>query len=219
MPEFSLGNSLLLGFLGFGLLMLIGFIYWIESKKPKQTADPIQKGIVLTVFIWAVLFLAEAFGFFEQHWNQKHFYIHLILAFCIVGIFLMVAIRKKPKSYEQQKVKVMNLIEEEYKAREYQGAAFFPLLIVYKLTIEDKKDPLSTRGEIGNFYVLAFNEAKPMTVWCQLNIYTLQVLHLQYDPPQEKITELYGKELPTSDFFSSQFEDQIERKEDVKPRE
>ena len=212
-------NSLFWGLAALGGFALIGVIYWIESKKPKQPADPIQRGIILTVFLWSVLWLAEAIGFFSKGWNQKHFYIHLIFAFCIVGIFLMVAIRKKPKSYEQQKIKVMNLIEEEYKAREYQGAAFFPLLIVYKLTIEDKKDPLSTRGEIGNFYVLAFNEAKPMTVWCQLNIYTLQVLHLQYDPPQEKITELYGKELPTSDFFSSQFEDQIERKEDVKPRE
>lgn len=202
-------NQLFWGLVAIGGFILVGFIYWVDSKKPREKTDPMQKGILLTVFLWCVLFLGEAVGFFEKGWNTKHWYVHICIAFVIVGIYLLVSLRKRAKTYEEQKRKVLDVIEMEYDAKVYQGGGFFPFLVAYKVTIENANVE-ATRGEVGNFLVLANTPSKSLFVFAQLNIYTLQLLHLQFDPPQEKLFELYGKSLPTKDQFVSQYDDSVE---------
>jgi len=210
----ELAHTLTYGLLAVLLFCIIAFIYWTERryKDNKAVPDPIQKGIVISFLVVAVFFLAEAVGFLEKGWNQKNFWIHLLLVFIIVSLYLLVAYRKKAKTFIEQEKKVRQLVFGIYNAEEYKGQAYVPFLVAYKVAVENE-DKEATRGEIGNFLVLA-KSSKLIYVWVQLNIYTLQELHIQYDPPQEKLLELYGKRIPTADKFVEQFE---EKEEDGKP--
>lgn len=202
-------SPLVIGLISVSIIALLGLIYWVDSKKKtKEKNDPIWKGIVYTLLIWASLFLAESFGFFEKGWNQEHFYIHIIVAFCLVGIFMFVANRRKPLSYEKQKAIVLSLLDSEYNAETYKGGANISLTDTYRVTIEG--DSTSTRGEVGNFWVEAIMAHKVMTFFYQLNIYTGVLLHMQKEPPSEIKWKLIDKKVSVSDEFGSQFDDEEE---------
>lgn len=205
----EIAHSILFSVLGLGMFSLIALIYWIEWKKSQNgqnKRDPMTKGIIWSLVPLGIMFIAEAVGYFEKGWVQKNFWIPLLIAFCIVGVYMYVASRKKAYPYPKQKERAHNHIFEEFRASNYSGEAFIPWLVAYKLTIEDQKNSESTRGEVGNFLVLAQVATKTIFVFVQLNIYTLQLLHLQIDPPAEHMIEVYGKNVPTKDSFLEEFE-------------
>src|SRR3990167_9251799 len=121
--------------IAFGFFISLAIMYWAQRKYPVKEPknDPVYKGIFLSFLLWGILFLAEGIGYFEKGWNQNHFYIHLIIAFAIVSIFLIVAYRKKPLYYEKQKAIVEKYILLEYKSEKYVGEANIAWLMVYKI--------------------------------------------------------------------------------------
>ena len=204
MPISDFLHPVFIGIITLGFFGLLGFIYYIESKKPKEKTDPVVKGIMLSLLLIGLLFLAELIGFFEKGWNQKHFLIHIAIGFVIIGIYLIVAYRKKPLSYSKQKQIVKGYAISEYGGAEYVGDADIDWLEVYKLTVEGKSQ--DTRGEVGNFLVVL--KAKNLKkIWIQINVFTGQLLHLQKEPPIELMNRLLGQESPKNDPLAGEFEE------------
>src|SRR3989338_7381338 len=172
-------NAVLWGFLALCATIAICYLSYIDYKKAQlgqKKTDPIHSGVILTLIIWSALFLAESVGYFESGWNKSHFYIHIILAFLIVGFYLKLALRKKALSYEKQKAIAVKYIQSEFSAGKFAGEADINWLQAYKVTIES--DPDNTRGEVGTFIAMV-KAATTFKVWVEINIYTGQLLHLR----------------------------------------
>tara|TARA_Y100000310_G_scaffold344369_1_gene456807 strand:+ start:1981 stop:2625 length:645 start_codon:yes stop_codon:yes gene_type:complete len=205
-------NLILIGFLGLFFFALIGFIMWLDYKKSKdgkKQVDPVQKGLFLTFLLWGAMFMAEAVGFFESGWNRDHFYIHLILAFVVVGIFLIVASRKKPLSFKKQVSIVKNIVSDVYTATPYVGLANMDWLNVYKITKEGSIE--EGTGQAGNFLLEFDSKSTLMKIWVKINVYTGQLLHLQKSPPILLENKLLGSDSPYKDDYAEQFEDKNEK--------
>lgn len=201
-------NSVIWGFAALGFFLLIGFIYWIDSKKPSKKRDPITKAIILSGFLMAVMFTAEAVGYLEKGWNSENFWVHILLVMSMISMFLFIANRKKPLSYEKQKRIAKTYIAQEYYGKDYVGTADVPWLLVYKLTVDGQQE--DTRGEIGNFLV-EIKAASLFKIWVQINVYTGQLLHLQSNPPSRLSHELLDKDSPKKDQFGKEFEGEEEK--------
>ena len=206
MTDFT--HPVFLGLMGFGFMIFIAVIYWIEYKKSQhgqKKMDPVSKGLILSGLLIMVFFVAESVGYLEKGFNQQYFWVHILIAIIIVSIFLFVAYSKRPLPYKKQKQIVKDLIDQEYQAESYIGGAFAPWLVVYKMTVKRGSES-NQAGEVGNFLALA-QLKKLMYIWVQINIYTGHVTHLQIDPPQELLTRLMGEDIPVADKFAEAFED------------
>lgn len=216
----EIGHAIIYGLVAFGFFTFIAVLSWIDYKKSQTSkdkkVDPIQKGVILSFLLIGVLFLAEAVGFFEKGWMQKHWWLMILIVITIISVYMFVAVKKQPMSYEKQKEIVRKIIASEYEADSYIGDANVHFLKVYKLTVEGESD--ETRGEVGNFLVEVKAEDL-IKIWIQINVYTGQLLHIQISPPVLLENRLLGAESPKKDMLGEQFEDNKPNLKDGTPAE
>lgn len=194
----------------FGFFIALCVIYYIDYLKGKEKKDskidPVSKGLMLSFLISGLMFLGEAFGFFEEGFNSKFLWLHFVIAVSLITIFMFVAKRKNPLPYNKQRKIAINYVKDEYYTNEYVGLGSISPLCVYKLTIEGNAD--ETRGEVGNFLI----ELKADNIrkyWVAINIYNGALLHLQENPPLLLENRLLGKVLPVKrDQLLKEFDDE-----------
>ena len=205
----DLGYALVIGLAILCSFGLIGFIAWVEFKKSMQGTrkpDPLFKGLIISFTISGMLFLAEAVGFFEKGWNQKFFWIHLLLLFTVISIYMLVASRKKPLPYWKQKLIVINVLKAEYFADIYTGLGNIRFLDSYNYLKIGESD--ETIGEVGSF-LCNIQAEDTFKVWVQINAFTGQLLKLRPNPPTEVEYEALKGKPALKDRFSEEFEGKI----------
>jgi len=210
----EVAHAIIFGLVAIGFFILIAVLSWIDYKKAQNgenKVDPVQKGLILAFLIIGILFLAEAVGYFEKGWNQKNFWIHIILVGSIVAVYLFVAHRKNPLSYEKQKNIIRQYISTEYLSDSYIGDANINFLSVYKLTVDGERE--DTRGEVGNF-LIEVKAGDLLKIWVQINVYTGQLLHIQANPPTMLENRLLGSDTPKNDRLSEEFDNDDSNKQD-----
>jgi len=199
------------GLIAVGFFILFGFIYWVDYKKSlhtKNKTNPILKALILSFLMIAFLFLAESLGYFPKNWNSEHFYYHLSFVLIMLVLFMWLAKRKTPKSYEEQKTKILIILKDEFKGELYTGNANIDWLLAYKHTINSGNNE-DTNGEIGNFFIRCVKGGKTtFTCWIQINVFTLQLLYIQPHPQYEQVQKYLSEFSPTKDNFNKEFEEE-----------
>jgi hypothetical protein len=202
----DLGYSIVLGLGIFCTFGLIGFLSWLDFKKSEHNTkktDPILKALIISFGLSGILFLAEAVGYFEKGWNQKFFWVHILILVSIISIYMIIASRKKPLPYWKQKAIIKQILKEEYEADSYVGKANIRFLQSYNYLKEGEIE--ETRGEVGSFLVKVKAE-DVFRVWVKINAYTGQLLKLRPDPPLGLETEALKGKAPVKDEFLEEFE-------------
>jgi hypothetical protein len=182
---YNIGNSILLASIVLGLFALIGFMYYVDYKRKQgqkeQRMDPVTKGVLISGLWISVWLLGELFGFLERGWNGKHWWLHVVFVTVTIMIFLWVARRLNPLSYEKQRRIALDHAIREFRGQEYVGKADVPTLKQYKISEDGPRKEL--RGLVGNFLFELWSRPLLYRCWVRIDVYTGIILHIQPNPP------------------------------------
>ena len=116
------------------MLLLVGslcvtaiviFMSWIDYKKNKDKKesrpDPIFKGVLWGLGIWAVMFILELVGIFEPGWNQEHFWVHIPIMVVLVSVCIWAVKRNEPMPERKLYAICLRKLEERFQAKIYIG--------------------------------------------------------------------------------------------------
>lgn len=191
-----------------GLFAFLGFIYWVNYKKSvnvKKQVDPIWRGVFLAIALSAVLFLGESVGYFTKGWNAEHYWLHgIILVLCII-VFMVVALRKKPLSFEKLKEIFLDVLHEQFNAEVYKAEADIHWLNYYRITVQGTSE--DTRGVVAVFMV-TLKSATTMEFFGELNAFTGEILTIEPHPSLETKDTIKKQQTSKRDYVGSQFEDE-----------
>ena len=179
-------------------MVFLAFMFWMQSKQPKQRKqlpDPILITVVGTAGIFFIMLIAEVVNFLPEGSIKKYWWAILI---AMVGIYLGASIYIKKyiaKTIDEHKDMIVRRLWKDDGARPYRGHGVKTPWITYK--VDKSKEENGYFNKVVNILVFG------LSTNCALYLYTLDYFtseptFYKKNPELDEIQRYFGKSAITS---------------------